>query len=59
MMDICVDDPEARLARQLDRQINEELKRAKHQMVVGKIFQIKYKDLALGREYTGLKHRIR
>ena len=46
-------------ARQLDRQINEELKRAKHQMVVGKIFQIKYKDLALGREYTGLKHRIR
>ena len=34
MMDICVDDPEARLARQLDRQINEELRRARQQMVV-------------------------
>ena len=33
-MDICVDDPEARLARQLDRQINEELRRARQQMVV-------------------------
>jgi len=31
-MDICVDDPEARLARQLDRQINEELRRARQQM---------------------------
>jgi len=29
---MCVDDPEARLARQLDRQINEELKKAKQQM---------------------------
>ena len=34
MMEMCVDDPEARLARQLDRQINEELKKAKQQMVV-------------------------
>ena len=41
MMYICVDDHDARLARQLDREIDEELKRdwSSQQMVVGKIFQ--------------------
>ena len=34
-MDMCVDDPDARLAKQLDRQINEELERAKQKMVRG------------------------
>ena len=41
MMYICVDDHDARLARQLDREIDEQLKRdwSSQQMVVGKIFQ--------------------
>jgi len=31
MMDMCVDDPEARLSRQINRQIEEDLRRAKQQ----------------------------
>ena len=50
MMYICVDDHDARLARQLDREIDEELKRdwSSQQMVVGK-----YKILAWGGNTLG------